>query len=155
MAMMEEFKKFAMRGNVVDMAVGIIIGGAFGTIVKSLVSDVIMPPVGLLMGGVDFSDLFLVLKEGATAAPYATLEAAKEAGAVTLNAGMFINNVISFLIVAFAVFLLIRGLNRLKREQEAPPAQPTTKECSFCFSEIPIKASRCPSCTSELAIDAT
>ncbi len=151
MAMMEEFKKFAMRGNVVDMAVGIIIGGAFGTIVKSLVSDVIMPPVGLLMGGVDFSDLFLVLKDGATAAPYATLEAAKEAGAVTLNLGLFINNVISFLIVAFAVFLLIKGMNTLQRQEEEPPAEPTDKDCPHCFTKIPIKATRCPHCTSEVS----
>ncbi|MDJ0741305.1 MAG: large conductance mechanosensitive channel protein MscL [Gammaproteobacteria bacterium] len=149
--MMEEFKKFAMRGNVVDMAVGIIIGGAFGTIVKSLVSDVIMPPVGLLMGGVDFSDLFLVLKDGATAAPYATLEAAKEAGAVTLNLGLFINNVISFLIVAFAVFLLIKGMNTLQRQEEEPPAEPTDKDCPHCFTKIPIKATRCPHCTSEVS----
>ena len=151
MAMMEEFKKFAMRGNVVDMAVGIIIGGAFGTIVKSLVSDVIMPPVGLLLGGVDFTDMFLVLKEGAAAAPYATLEAAKEAGAVTLNVGVFINNIISFLIVAFAVFLLIKGMNSLQRQEEEAPAEPTEKECPHCFTQIPIKATRCPHCTSELS----
>ena len=126
--MFKEFKEFAMRGNVVDMAVGIIIGGAFGTIVKSLVSDVIMPPVGLLLGGVDFSDIFMVLKEGATAAPYATLEAAKEAGAVTLNLGLFINSVISFMIVAFAVFMLIKGMNNLQKEEETveeeAPAEP-------------------------------
>ncbi len=151
MAMMEEFKKFAMRGNVVDMAVGIIIGGAFGTIVKSLVSDVIMPPVGLLLGGVDFTDMFLVLKDGATAAPYATLEAAREAGAVTLNAGVFINNIISFLIVAFAVFLLIKGMNSLQRQEEEAPAEPTEKECPHCFTQIPIKATRCPHCTSEIS----
>jgi len=151
MAMMEEFKKFAMRGNVVDMAVGIIIGGAFGTIVKSLVSDVIMPPVGLLLGGVDFTDMFLVLKEGAAAAPYATLEAAKEAGAVTLNVGVFINNIISFLIVAFAVFLLIKGMNSLQRQEEEAPAEPTEKECPHCFTQIPIKATRCPHCTSEIS----
>lgn len=127
MAVMQEFKKFAMRGNVVDMAVGIIIGGAFGTIVKSLVDDVIMPPVGLLLGGVDFSDLFFTLKEGATAGPYATVEAAKEAGAVTLNAGLFVNSMISFLIVAFAVFLLIKGMNSLQKQEEkeeAPAAPP-------------------------------
>ena len=149
--MMGEFKKFAMRGNVVDMAVGIIIGGAFGTIVKSLVADVIMPPVGLLLGGVDFSDLFVTLKEGATAGPYATLAAAQEAGAVTISYGVFMNSVISFLIVAFAVFLLIRGINKLQAEEEEPPAEPTTKECGHCFSEIPIKATRCPHCTSELS----
>ena len=123
--MFEEFKKFAMRGNVVDMAVGIIIGGAFGTIVKSLVSDVIMPPVGLLLGGVDFADWFITLKEGATAGPYATVAAAKEAGAVTLNAGLFINSMISFLIVAFAVFLLIKGMNSLQKREEEAPAEPT------------------------------
>ncbi len=150
MAMMEEFKKFAMRGNVVDMAVGIIIGGAFGTIVKSLVDDVIMPPVGLLLGGVDFSDLFITLKEGATAGPYATLVAAKEAGAVTLNAGLFVNSMISFLIVAFAVFMLIKGMNSLQKKEEEAPAEPTEKECPHCFTSIPIKASRCPHCTSEL-----
>lgn len=150
MAMLEEFKKFAMRGNVVDMAVGIIIGGAFGTIVKSLVDDVIMPPIGLLLGGVDFSDLFITLKDGATAGPYATVAAAKEAGAVTLNAGLFINSVISFLIVAFAVFLLIKGVNRLQREKEEQTAEPTDKQCPYCFSAIPIKATRCPHCTSQL-----
>ena len=150
MAMMEEFKKFAMRGNVVDMAVGIIIGGAFGTIVKSLVDDVIMPPIGLLLGGVDFSDLFIILKEGATAGPYATVAAAKEAGAVTLNAGLFVNSVISFTIVAFAVFLLIKGMNSLQKKEEAPPAEPTEKECPHCFTQIPIKATRCPHCTSQL-----
>ncbi|MET0029143.1 MAG: large-conductance mechanosensitive channel protein MscL [Candidatus Thiodiazotropha sp.] len=150
MAMVEEFKKFAMRGNVVDMAVGIIIGGAFGTIVKSLVDDVIMPPIGLLLGGVDFSDIFITLKDGATAGPYATIAAAKEAGAVTLNAGLFVNSVISFLIVAFAVFLLIKGMNSLQKKAEEAPADPTEKECPHCFTSIPIKASRCPNCTSEL-----
>jgi large conductance mechanosensitive channel len=148
--MFKEFKEFAMRGNVVDMAVGIIIGGAFGTIVKSLVDDVIMPPIGLLLGGVDFSDLFITLKEGAAAGPYATLAAAQQAGAVTISYGVFLNSVISFLIVAFAVFLLVRSINKLRSQQEAPPAEPTTKACSFCCSEIPIKATRCPNCTSEL-----
>jgi large conductance mechanosensitive channel len=151
MGMVKEFKEFAMRGNVVDMAVGIIIGGAFGTIVKSLVSDVIMPPIGLLLGGVDFSNFFVVLKEGTKgAAPYAALADAQAAGAVTVNYGLFLNAVISFLIVAFAVFTLIKGINTLKRQEEAPPATPTTKDCPFCFSTIPIKASRCPNCTSEL-----
>lgn len=149
--MFKEFKEFAMRGNVVDMAVGIIIGGAFGTIVKSLVSDVMMPPIGLLLGGVDFSDLFLTLKEGATAGPYATLAAAQAAGAVTISYGLFMNAVISFLIVAFAVFLLIKGINKLQREKEAAPAEPTSKDCPHCFSTIPIKATRCPNCTSELS----
>ncbi len=149
--MFKEFKEFAMRGNVVDMAVGIIIGGAFGTIVKSLVSDVLMPPIGLLLGGVDFSDLFIILKDGSTAGPYTTLAMAQEAGAVTLSYGLFLNSVISFLIVAFAVFLLIKGLNKLKREEDAPKEEPTTKECAYCMSTIAIKATRCPNCTSELA----
>ena len=149
--MFKEFKEFAMRGNVVDMAVGIIIGGAFGTIVKSLVSDVMMPPIGLLLGGVDFSDLFLTLKEGSTAGPYATLAIAQKAGAVTISYGVFINAVISFLIVAFAVFLLIKGLNKLQREKEQPAAAPTSKDCPFCYSSISIKAKRCPNCTSELS----
>ena len=145
--MFAEFKKFAMRGNVVDMAVGIIIGGAFGTIVKSVVSDVIMPPVGLLLGGVDFSDLFLTLKQGTTSGPYATVAAAQAAGAVTVNYGLFINSMVSFLIVAFAVFMLIKGINKLQREQ---PMAPTAKDCPYCFSSIPIKATRCPQCTSDL-----
>jgi large conductance mechanosensitive channel len=148
--MLKEFKEFAMRGNVIDMAVGIIIGAAFGTIVSSLVNDIIMPPIGLLLGDVDFSNLFLVLKHGKVAGPYHALAEAKAAGAVTFNYGVFINTVISFLIVAFAIFLLIRGINRLKRKQEAPPPEPTTKECSYCLSVIPIKATRCPHCTSEL-----
>ncbi len=149
--MIQEFKKFAMRGNVVDMAVGIIIGGAFGTIVKSLVADVIMPPIGLLLGGVDFSDLFITLKEGSTAGPYITLAAAQEAGAVTISYGVFINAVISFLIVASAVFLLIKAINRLQAEEEAPPKEPTEKDCPFCFSSISIKATRCPNCTSQIS----
>ncbi len=148
--MLKEFKEFAMRGNVVDMAVGIIIGAAFGTIVKSLVSDIIMPPIGLLLGNVDFANLFVVLKQGATAGPYAALADAQAAGAVSINYGAFINTVISFLIVAFAVFLVIRGINKMKREKEEPAAEPTTKTCPFCQSSIPIKATRCPFCTSEL-----
>lgn len=149
--MLKDFKDFAMRGNVVDMAVGIIIGGAFGTIVKSLVSDVIMPPIGLLLGGVDFSDLFITLKEGAAAGPYATLAAAQEAGAVTIGYGLFFNAVLSFVIVAFAVFMMIRSLNKMQAEEAEEPAEPSTKECGFCFSEVPIKATRCPNCTSELS----
>jgi large conductance mechanosensitive channel len=149
--MFKEFKEFAMRGNVVDMAVGIIIGGAFGTIVKSLVSDVMMPPIGLLLGGVDFSDLFITLKEGAAAGPYATLAAAQQAGAVTISYGLFLNSVISFLIVAFAVFLLIKGINRLQRAAtKATEEEVTTKDCPYCYSAIPIKATRCPHCTSSL-----
>jgi len=150
MGMMKEFKDFAMRGNVVDMAVGIIIGAAFGTIVKSLVSDIIMPPIGMALGNVDFANIFSVIKEGATAGPYGSLAAAQEAGAVTINWGVFINTIISFIIVAFCVFLIIRSINNMKRKEEAPPEEPTTKECGFCFSTIPIKATRCPSCTSEL-----
>jgi len=148
--MLKEFKEFAMRGNVVDMAVGIIIGAAFGTIVKSLVADIIMPPIGLLLGNVDFTNLFVVLQQGATAGPYANLAAAQEAGAVTLNYGVFFNTIISFLIVAFAVFMLIRNINRLKKKEEAPPAEPTTKECPECLSEIPIKAVRCAHCGIQL-----
>jgi large conductance mechanosensitive channel len=149
--MLKEFKEFAMRGNVLDMAVGIIIGAAFGTIVNSLVTDVIMPPIGLLLGNIDFSNLFIVLKGGTKApAPYESLAAAKAAGATSINYGVFINTIITFLIVAFAVFLLIRSINKLKRQEEAPPPVPTTKECIHCFSTIPIKATRCPHCTSEL-----
>ena len=148
--MFKEFKEFAMRGSVVDMAVGIIIGGAFGLIVKVLVSDVIMPPIGLLMGGVDFTNLFLVLQEGTPAGPYPALADAQAAGAVTINYGVFANTVVSFLIVAFAVFMLIRGINKMKREEEAPEEAPTTRDCNFCMSSIPIKASRCPQCTSQL-----
>jgi len=149
--MLKEFKEFAMRGNVVDMAVGIIIGGAFGTIVKSLVSDVIMPPIGLLLGGVDFSNLFVVLQGGEPAAPYATLADAQAAGAVTINYGLLLDNTVSFLIVAFAVFLLVRSINRLKRAEETPAAEPTEKDCPFCCSKVAIAATRCPHCTSELA----
>jgi large conductance mechanosensitive channel len=148
--MLKEFKEFAMRGNVLDMAVGIIIGAAFGTIIVSLVSDVIMPPIGLLLGNVDFSNIFLVLKEGKVAGPYVSVAAAKAAGAVTINFGVFINTIINFLIVAFAIFLLIRIVNRFNKQKAAPPAVPTTKECPFCFTTIPIKATRCPNCTSEL-----
>ena len=150
--MLKEFKEFAVKGNVVDMAVGIIIGAAFGSIVKSLVADIIMPPIGLLLGNVDFTDLFMTLNEGAQPGPYATLAAAKEAGAVTVNAGVFANEIISFLIVAFAVFLLVKYLNKLKKSEPAPaPAAATTRSCPHCISDIPIKASRCPHCTSQLA----
>jgi large conductance mechanosensitive channel len=147
--MFKEFKEFIMRGNVVDMAIGIVIGAAFGAIVKSFVDDVLMPPIGLLLGNVDFSNLFITLKEGAKAAgPYASLAAAKTAGAVTLNLGIFINTIISFLIIGFAVFLVIQGMNRMKREKTAP--EPTTRECPFCRSTISLQATRCPHCTSEL-----
>ena len=122
--MLKEFKEFAVKGNMLDMAVGIIIGAAFGTIISSLVADVLMPPIGLALGGVDFADFFLTLKAGDPAGPYATLAAAQEAGAVTLNWGVFINAVVSFLIVAFSVFLVVRGFNRLRREEEEAPAEP-------------------------------
>ena len=148
--MLEEFKKFAMKGNMVDMAVGIVIGAAFGAIVKSLVSDILMPPLGILMGNVNFSDLFVVLKEGTTPGPFATLAAAKDAGAVTLNYGLLVNTIVNFLIVAFAIFFVVRGINRLKAQEEAPPAEPTTKECPLCLSTVPIKATRCGHCTSDL-----
>ena len=151
--MLKEFKEFAMRGNVVDMAVGIIIGAAFGTIVKSLVSDIIMPPIGLLLGNVDFTNLFSVLKEGAkTSGPYASLADAQAAGAVTINYGVFINTIISFIIVGFAVFMVIRSVNRLKKEEEVP-AEPTTKDCPYCLTSISIKATRCPNCTSKLTLE--
>jgi large conductance mechanosensitive channel len=142
--MFEEFKKFAMRGNVVDMAVGIIIGAAFGKIVSSLVKDVIMPPIGKLMGNVDFSGLFINLGS----VPYETLAAAQEAGAPTINYGVFVNTVLDFIIVAFAIFMAIKGMNALKQAEEAPPAEPTTRECPECLSEIPIAAKRCRYCAS-------
>jgi len=150
--MFKEFKEFAMRGNVVDMAVGIIIGAAFGTIISSFVSDIIMPPIGLLLSNVDFSTLFFVLKEGKVAGPYTSIAAAKTAGAVTVNYGVFVNTIINFIIVAFAVFFLIRNINRLKRQKEAPPSVPTTKECPYCLSVVPINAVRCAHCTSELKV---
>src|SRR5690606_16885485 len=182
----QELKEFAVKGNVVDMAVGIIIGAAFGTIAKSLVDDVIMPPIGLILGGVDlsdlyitsragtpagpadapapprrggpgpvpggvdFSDLYITLRAGTPAGPYDTLAAAREAGAVTINYGVFLNNVISFLVVSAAVFILVRGINRLRREEQVAPASPTEKACPFCATTIPIAARRCPHCTSQL-----
>jgi large conductance mechanosensitive channel len=148
--MLKEFKEFAVKGNVVDMAVGIIIGAAFGAIVKSLVADVIMPPIGLLLGDVDFSNLFVVLKGGSSPGPFASLADAQKAGAVTLNYGLFINNVMSFLIVAYAVFLLVKGINRLRRQQEAPAAAPATRDCPYCLSSIPAGAVRCAHCTADL-----
>jgi large conductance mechanosensitive channel len=144
--MFKEFKEFAMRGNVMDMAVGIIIGGAFGKIVSSFVADILMPPLGLLLGGLDFSNIFIDLSGKA----YKSLAEAKAAGAATINAGLFLNTVIDFVIVAFAIFLMVRALNRMKREQPAPPASPTTKACPYCLSEVALKATRCPHCTSEL-----
>ena len=142
--MLEEFKKFAMRGNVVDMAVGIVIGAAFGKIVSSFVKDVLMPPIGKMMGGVDFSNLFINLGEGS----YATLAAAQEAGAATLNYGVFINTVLDFLIVAFAIFMVIKAMNKMKAEE--PPKAPNTKACPECLSDIPIDAKRCKFCTSQV-----
>ena len=147
--MFKEFKEFAVKGNVVDMAVGIIIGAAFGAIVNSFVADVIMPPVGLLISGIDFSDFYIILKEGTSAGPYATLEDAQEVGAVTINYGVFITAFISFLIVAFAVFILVKGVNSMRRQKEEP-TEPSTKECPQCLSTVPIKATRCAFCTSEL-----
>ena len=147
--MWKEFKAFIMRGNVLDLAVAVIIGAAFTSVVNSLVDDVIMPPLGLLLGGVDFTNLFIVLKEGTeAAAPSPSLEAASAAGAVTINYGVFFNAILTFLVVAFAVFLLVRQINRLRREE---PVAPTDKVCAFCSMAIPIQARRCPHCTSELA----
>lgn len=152
--MFKEFKEFAMRGNVIDMAVGIVIGAAFGTIVKSLVSDIIMPPIGLLLGKVDFSNLFAVLKQGeAVTGPYASLADAQAAGAVTINYGVFINTLISFIVIAFAIFMVIRAMNNLKKKEEATPAEPTTQDCPFCLTSIPKKAVRCPNCTSKLVAE--
>jgi large conductance mechanosensitive channel len=151
--MMKEFKEFAVKGNVVDMAVGIIIGAAFGKIVSSLVADVIMPPVGMMLGGMDFKSLFLVLGDG----QFATIEAAKEAGVATLNYGIFLATVLDFLIIAFSIFMMVKAINRLKRKQAAAPApvaaaEPTEKDCPFCLSKIPIKATRCGHCTSQVEV---
>ncbi len=144
--MLEEFKNFITRGSVIDLAVGFIIGGAFGKIVSSLVNDILMPPIGVLLSGVDFVDLFINLSGG----EYSSLAQAKEAGAATINYGLFINNVIDFLIISFVIFLLIRQVNRLTQEEEEAPAEPTTKECPYCKTEIPLAARRCPHCTSQL-----
>ena len=148
--MLEEYKKFAIRGNVIDMAVGIIIGAAFSTVVQSLVNDVLTPPLGLLTGGADFSNLFFVLKEGTPEAPYATLQAARDAGAVTINAGAFLNAMISFLIVSFAVFLLVRYINLLREPDKGPAPPATVKKCPYCVADVPVQATRCPHCTSDL-----
>jgi large conductance mechanosensitive channel len=146
--MLKEFKEFAMRGNVLDMAVGIIIGAAFGKIVAVFVSDVLMPPIGLLLGKVDFSNLFINL----SGKPVSSIAEAKAAGAATINYGLFLNTVIDFLIVAFAIFLLIKQVNRLKRQPEPAPVVPTTKDCPYCLSSVALKATRCPHCTSELKL---
>jgi large conductance mechanosensitive channel len=149
----KEFKEFAIKGNAIDMAVGIIIGAAFGTIVSSLVKDIIMPPIGLVLGQVDFSDMFILLKRGTDgAAKYASLNAARNVGAITVNLGVFINAVISFLFTAFAVFLMVRLLNRFKRQEKDSDAAPTAKDCPRCLMTIPLKASRCPHCTSDLVV---
>ncbi|MDD5126879.1 MAG: large conductance mechanosensitive channel protein MscL [Dehalococcoidales bacterium] len=154
--MLKDFKAFIMRGNVIDMAVGIIIGAAFGPIVGSLVKDIIMPPIGMALGKVDFTNLFIVLMQGKVAGPYATLAAAQEAGAVSINYGIFISTIINFLVVAAAVFFfIVRPIAKMNARQKAAqpapaPAAPTTKECPFCYTQIPIKASRCPNCTSNL-----
>jgi len=152
--MISEFRKFIMRGNVLDLAVGIIIGAAFTTIVNSLVKDVIMPPLGFVFGGVDFSNIFITLKDGMTIpGPYPSLIAAQEAGAVTINIGIFINALIQFLIVAFVVFLLVRGVNRMLQpitRRITRPGEPVNKECPYCITSIPFKAVRCPNCTSQL-----
>jgi large conductance mechanosensitive channel len=153
MSLWKEFKTFAMRGNVLDMAVGIIIGAAFGSVVKSLVNDVIMPPIGLILGRADFSNLYILLKSGSKPGPYPSLAEARAAGAVTINYGAFINTVIAFLVVALAVFILVKAVNQIEKAEEAPPAEekPETKVCPYCFSTIPVQATRCPYCTSELA----
>ena len=149
MGMVKEFKEFAMRGNVVDLAVGVIIGGAFGKVVSSVVNDIIMPPVGKLMGNVNFSDLFVNLDS--SKGPFASLAAAKAAGAAVVSYGVFINTMIDFIIVAFCIFLLIKGMNSMKKKEvPAPALAPSTKNCEYCLSAIPIKATRCPHCTSQV-----
>ncbi|HEV2356288.1 MAG TPA: large-conductance mechanosensitive channel protein MscL [bacterium] len=141
--MLKEFREFAMRGNLLDMAIGIILGAAFGRIISSLVNDIVMPPIGLALGGLDFANLFVTLKGG----PYPSVAAAKAAGAPTINYGVFINTIIDFVIVAFVIFLVIRQVNRMRRQ---PAAAPTTKPCPYCLSAIPLGAVRCPNCTSDL-----
>ena len=140
-----------MRGNVLDLAIGVVIGSAFGAIVNSLVNDILMPFLGLILGGVDFANKYWVLKAGATPKPYESLLAAQEAGAVTINYGLFINSIVSFIIIAWVIYLIIKSINQMKKAEEVPASpEPTTKECLYCFTEIPIKAIRCPHCTSEL-----
>ncbi len=149
--MWKEFKTFAVKGNVIDMAVGIIIGAAFTSVVQSLVNDILMPPLGVLTGGIDFSNAFILLREGTTPGPYETLQRAQEAGAVVLRYGSFINAVISFTFVALAVFFLVRYINKLKSPKQTPePVSPTIKKCSYCYSDIQVEAKRCPHCTSQL-----
>jgi large conductance mechanosensitive channel len=145
--MLKEFKEFALKGNMIDLAVGIIIGSAFGGMITSLVQDVIMPPIGALLGGVDFASKMWVIKEGATGAPYATPAAAAEAGAVVMSYGAFINSVINFLIIALVIFFLVKAMNKLRKQAEE---EVTTKECPYCKTEIALGASKCPACTSSL-----
>lgn len=148
--MWKEFKEFALKGNVIDLAVGLIIGAAFGTIVKSLVDDMIMPLIGQMIGKVDFSNLYILISEGKSPGPYASLTDAKTAGAVTWNYGFFINTIVNFIIIAFSIFMVVKLFNRLKKQPKPADAVLTSKDCPFCFSSIPIKATRCPNCTSEL-----
>ncbi|MBZ0271353.1 large conductance mechanosensitive channel protein MscL [bacterium] len=149
--MFKEFKAFAMRGNVLDMAVGVIIGGAFGKIVASLVNDIIMPPLGVVLGRVDFTNLYFTITDGAASAgPYTSLEAARAAGATVIAWGAFANTAVNFVIVAFAIFLLVRAVNRMTRPADLPPSAPTNKDCPYCGTSILIKATRCPACTSQL-----
>ena len=153
--LLKEFRDFAVKGNVIDLAVAVVMGGAFGAIVKSIVDDIIMPPIGLLLGGVDFANLFATIKQGDPAGPYASLAAAQEAAAVTINYGKFLSVTITFIIIAFVMFMLVKSVNKMqklmkKEEEAAAPAEPTTKACPFCCTDIPIKATRCPHCTSEL-----
>jgi large conductance mechanosensitive channel len=146
--MFKEFKEFAIKGNAIDLAVGLVLGTAFGAIVASLVTDIVMPPIGLLLGDVDFAQMFIVLKEGSTPAPYATVAAASEAGAVTLNYGLFVNTIVYFVIVAFAIFMVVKAMNKLQRAEAEEVAD--TKECPYCLTAIPLAATRCPACTSDL-----
>lgn len=154
MGMVQEFKEFVARGNVIDMAVGIILGAAFGAISKSLVDDILMPPIGMLLGDADFGNFFIVLKEGAVPGPYPTVAAAKAAGGIIMTYGLFIQTVINFIIIALAIFLLVKGVNRLKRREETPQAatevSPESRDCPYCTMAIPSRARRCPHCTSEL-----
>jgi large conductance mechanosensitive channel len=150
MPLLKEYKEFAIKGNMIDMAVGIVIGAAFGAIISSLVADIIMPPIGLLLGNVDFSNFYILLKEGKMPGPYSSLAVAKAAGAVTLNVGVFINTLISFLIIGFSIFFVVRFINKLRQAEAPAPAAVTTKECPYCLSVIPLKATRCAHCTADL-----
>ncbi|MFA5844837.1 MAG: large-conductance mechanosensitive channel protein MscL [Coriobacteriia bacterium] len=149
--MFKEFKEFAIKGNALDLAIGVVIGAAFGAIVNSLVNDVIMPPIGLLLGKVDVANLFVVLQNGTKApGPYGSLAAAKDAGAITLNYGAFVSTIVTFVIVTFSIFLVVKVINRLRRTREAE--EPTTKPCPFCLTQVPLEATRCPACTSEVSV---